>query len=262
MSAVQLRLHKIFLPAACCCKQSRRWLLACLVACQPQYERQTSGCQPHASTQEGEAAQQADVLSQALRDMQMCYWRQQSGLTMNAQACHLLLLLRLRDPAGRELSKLSLMMGAKGPKVAYLLRQRQLGLGGVQQSCGESKPSQHSQLAAWAETDLLRRCCAAYCQLVPAPRSTIALAFSHDGRLLASSQCAFPHLHVPSFIGIASAAQSRGLIHCMLDAGPRLHFGATPASFGSPLVCSARERSCSHMAITALNCRRMPDTVL
>lgn len=92
-------------------------------------------------------------------------------------------------------------MGAKGPKVAHLLRQRQLGPGGVQQICGEAKPSQQPQLAAWAETDLLRRCCAAYCQLVPAPRSTIALAFSHDGRLLASSQCVLLFLQGPQSTG-------------------------------------------------------------
>jgi hypothetical protein len=44
-------------------------------------------------------------------------------------------------------------------------------------------------LRSWAEADSLRRCSASYCQLSPAPRSTIAAAFSPDGTLLASTQC-------------------------------------------------------------------------
>jgi len=36
----------------------------------------------------------------------------------------------------------------------------------------------------------LRQCHAAYCNLTPPPRSTIAIAFSPDGALLASTQCA------------------------------------------------------------------------
>jgi len=48
-----------------------------------------------------------------------------------------------------------------------------------------------AQLERWAEGDFLRHCAAAYCPLTPAPRSTIDLDFSPDGRLLASSQCVF-----------------------------------------------------------------------
>lgn len=44
-------------------------------------------------------------------------------------------------------------------------------------------------LQGWAEDDFLRHCAASYCPLTPSPRSTIDLDFSHDGRLLASSQC-------------------------------------------------------------------------
>lgn len=47
-------------------------------------------------------------------------------------------------------------------------------------------------LRGWAEGDFLRQCHAAYCNLTPPPRSTIAIAFSPDGALLASTQCA-PH---------------------------------------------------------------------
>ncbi|KAK9827688.1 hypothetical protein WJX81_000005 [Elliptochloris bilobata] len=42
-------------------------------------------------------------------------------------------------------------------------------------------------LRGWAEGDFLRRCDATYCALAPPPRSTIAIAFSPDGALLAST---------------------------------------------------------------------------
>ena len=45
-------------------------------------------------------------------------------------------------------------------------------------------------LRSWAEADSLRHCSASYCPLSPSPRSTIAAAFSPDGTLLASTQCA------------------------------------------------------------------------
>lgn len=48
------------------------------------------------------------------------------------------------------------------------------------------------RLGSFAEGDLLRRCAATYCELTPPPRSTIAAAFSPDGALLASTQCAPP----------------------------------------------------------------------
>ena len=44
-------------------------------------------------------------------------------------------------------------------------------------------------LRSWAEADSLRRCSATYCDL-SATRSTIAAAFSPDGALLATTQCA------------------------------------------------------------------------
>lgn len=43
-------------------------------------------------------------------------------------------------------------------------------------------------LGSFAEEDFLRRCSASYCDLNPPPRSTIATAFSPDGRFLASTQ--------------------------------------------------------------------------
>ena len=42
-------------------------------------------------------------------------------------------------------------------------------------------------LRAWAEGDALARCTATYSELRPAPRSTIAAAFSPDGKLIAST---------------------------------------------------------------------------
>jgi activator-of-BECN1-regulated-autophagy protein 1 len=43
-------------------------------------------------------------------------------------------------------------------------------------------------LFSWAESQSLHRWSARYCLLLPAPRSTIAAAFSPDGRTLASTQ--------------------------------------------------------------------------
>jgi len=42
-------------------------------------------------------------------------------------------------------------------------------------------------LRSWAESDALRHCTATYSELRPAPRSTIAAAYSPDGKLLAST---------------------------------------------------------------------------
>ena len=47
--------------------------------------------------------------------------------------------------------------------------------------------SLHRGLASWAEADSLSNCTATYSELRPAPRSTIAAAFSPDGRTLAST---------------------------------------------------------------------------
>ncbi|XP_062148253.1 uncharacterized protein LOC133857136 isoform X2 [Alnus glutinosa] len=58
-----------------------------------------------------------------------------------------------------------------------------------------SKPGPKSEAArdprrgllSWVEAETLRHLSAKYCPLVPPPRSTIAAAFSHDGRKLAST---------------------------------------------------------------------------
>ncbi|XP_059431933.1 uncharacterized protein LOC132165407 isoform X3 [Corylus avellana] len=58
-----------------------------------------------------------------------------------------------------------------------------------------SKPEPKSEAArdprrgllSWVEAETLRHLSAKYCPLVPPPRSTIAAAFSHDGRKLAST---------------------------------------------------------------------------
>lgn len=46
----------------------------------------------------------------------------------------------------------------------------------------------YARMEAWAENDLLQNCEAVYCDMQPQPRSTIAIAFSLDGSLLASTQ--------------------------------------------------------------------------
>ena len=73
-------------------------------------------------------------------------------------------------------------------------------------------------LRGWAEGDFLRRCDATYCALTPPPRSTIAIAFSPDGALLASTQCAPPPLrsHPTLWVRVADCrAASNGLTGCL-----------------------------------------------
>ncbi len=56
--------------------------------------------------------------------------------------------------------------------------------------CSRDISQQSSRVIdSWAEGDSLKRCSATYCQLTPPPRSTIAAAFSPDGKLVASTQC-------------------------------------------------------------------------
>ena len=51
----------------------------------------------------------------------------------------------------------------------------------------DASSSLDRSLASWAEADSLSNCTATYSELRPAPRSTIAAAFSPDGRTLAST---------------------------------------------------------------------------
>ena len=87
--------------------------------------------------------------------------------------------------------------------ISTMLRDRELtgGNGRRLHSSGRStnggNASTSAGLSRWAEADMLRRCSATYCSLQPEPRSTIAAAFSPDGNLLASTQCA-PALNVVS----------------------------------------------------------------
>ncbi|KAL0022808.1 hypothetical protein WJX79_000182 [Trebouxia sp. C0005] len=54
--------------------------------------------------------------------------------------------------------------------------------------CSRDISQQSSRVIdSWAEGDSLKRCSATYCQLTPPPRSTIAAAFSPDGKLVAST---------------------------------------------------------------------------
>jgi hypothetical protein len=63
------------------------------------------------------------------------------------------------------------------------------------------QPDAGANLGAWAECNFLRRCAATYCELSPPPRSTIAAAFSPDGALLASTQCALSPLWQSILLG-------------------------------------------------------------
>jgi hypothetical protein len=75
--------------------------------------------------------------------------------------------------------------------VVQLLRQREVSAGGrraVQAASVSQEGDGRHGLGKFAEEDFLRRCSATYCDLNPPPRSTIATAFSSDGRYLASTQ--------------------------------------------------------------------------
>eukprot|EP00873_Tetraselmis_striata_P042308 jgi/Tetstr1/462572/TSEL_007558.t1 len=73
-------------------------------------------------------------------------------------------------------------------RVAGRVRERTpcLAASGGRCTCGKAGSSA-ADLPRWVESDFLRRCSATYCPLRPAPRSTIAAAFSADGTLLAST---------------------------------------------------------------------------
>ena len=87
------------------------------------------------------------------------------------------------------------------PNVAAALARRELGnppRGGSEgggagtghaRSTGRSAAGA-AALEGWGAEELLLRSVGVYCDLASDPRSTIAAAFSPDGRLLASTQCA------------------------------------------------------------------------
>ena len=84
---------------------------------------------------------------------------------------------------------------------ASLLRRRELGSSCTDASCS---------LGSLLEGDTLQSCHTLSLQLQPTPRSCIALAFSSDGLVLASSQCApiqlvcIQHVHALSALLVCS----------------------------------------------------------
>ncbi|CAN6903209.1 unnamed protein product [Brassica oleracea] len=77
------------------------------------------------------------------------------------------------------------------PKTKFVPRKR-LGVNrcGADTSCGTSSQPVSElghNLISWVEAESLHHLSAEYCPLVPPPRSTIAAAFSSDGRTLAST---------------------------------------------------------------------------
>eukprot|EP00884_Botryococcus_braunii_P014078 jgi/Botrbrau1/22671/Bobra.0132s0015.3 len=81
--------------------------------------------------------------------------------------------------------------GAGEPNLVSLLRQRELASHAwppaPARTQDQTRPSPSVAIADWVESDFLSNCTAAYCPLGPPPRSTIAIAFSPDGSLLAST---------------------------------------------------------------------------
>ena len=87
------------------------------------------------------------------------------------------------DPTGR------LGRAARGgdPSTSGRRADPSLGSRVAPQHDPDASSSLDRSLASWAEADSLSNCTATYSELRPAPRSTIAAAFSPDGRTLAST---------------------------------------------------------------------------
>lgn len=72
--------------------------------------------------------------------------------------------------------------------MASLLRAREGSTCAVRSTSEGSAREVDTKMEAWAENDALQNCEAVYCEMQPQPRSTIAIAFSPDGSMLASTQ--------------------------------------------------------------------------
>ncbi len=78
----------------------------------------------------------------------------------------------------------------QGKCLPHLLRLRELGLplrSGTVSRAGAQQQVQRS-LEGWAEQDFLKCSSSSYIRFPDNPRSTIAVAFSYDGSLVASTQ--------------------------------------------------------------------------
>ncbi|KVI03846.1 WD40 repeat-containing protein [Cynara cardunculus var. scolymus] len=79
------------------------------------------------------------------------------------------------------------------PRTAKCLPKRQWGEAFNRKHQSSVKPeservrNSRRELLSWVEAESLRCLSAKYCPLVPSPRSTIAAAFSADGKILAST---------------------------------------------------------------------------
>lgn len=84
-------------------------------------------------------------------------------------------------------------LGPEGPSsgprelgLARLFAQRETG---VVPRCPDARePTGKRKLERWQEADFISHSSAHYAAFQPAPRSTIALSYNSDGRLLASTQ--------------------------------------------------------------------------
>ena len=76
-----------------------------------------------------------------------------------------------------------------GGNITRLMLQRERGtLKGRNVSVGQTCGQSSRQMGSWAEKDFMQHCSSRYIDFKPVPRSTIAAAFSPNGRLLASTQ--------------------------------------------------------------------------
>ena len=78
---------------------------------------------------------------------------------------------------------------AEKGNIARLLLQRERGaLRGRNVTVGQTSSETGRQLGEWTEQDFMQHASARYVDFKPVPRSTIAAAFSPNGKLLASTQ--------------------------------------------------------------------------
>lgn len=86
---------------------------------------------------------------------------------------------------------MGLDINRKSKNVLHMLLRREVVNKGRLKICGRKDVNGNVEVAlrSWMETDfLLHSVSAKYCSLSPPPRSTIAVAYSPDGKLIASTQ--------------------------------------------------------------------------
>ncbi len=88
----------------------------------------------------------------------------------------------------RPLCSLSSPTRERGNIARIVLERERGGIKGRNIAVGQTVDECSKALGSWTEQDFMHHCSATYVDFKPVPRSTIAAAFSPNGRLLASTQ--------------------------------------------------------------------------